>query len=164
VSCFINWYTECHYAECCYADWHVLFIAKRNVIMMSVVMPSAIMISVIMLCVIRLSVGVRLWPAVAALATSSFIRSVPWRRYRGSRPPSGWCRRRKISVRTWSDPGPTWDKRYKTFYGSNLQMLQISSSVCLYQIFSVKSNACRQSPSLAKSNLSPCRLLPYPKT
>jgi len=31
--------TLCHYAECCSAEWHDLFIVMLNVIMLSVVAP-----------------------------------------------------------------------------------------------------------------------------
>jgi hypothetical protein len=49
-----------HYAECCYAECHLLFIVvnaiMQSVIILKVIMLSVIMLSVIMLSVIMLSV------------------------------------------------------------------------------------------------------------
>ncbi len=38
-----------HYAECCYAEFRVLFIVMLNVVMLNVVMLNAVMLSVVML-------------------------------------------------------------------------------------------------------------------
>ncbi len=37
MSCFIYCYTDCHFAERCYAESHVLFIATVNIIRLNVV-------------------------------------------------------------------------------------------------------------------------------
>ena len=40
----------CHYAECCYAEFRILFINMLNVVMLIVVMLNAIMLSLVAPC------------------------------------------------------------------------------------------------------------------
>jgi hypothetical protein len=48
--------TLCHYAECCCAGCHNLFIVLLNVIILSVVKLSVVMLSAVMLSAVMLSV------------------------------------------------------------------------------------------------------------
>ncbi len=57
----------CHYAECFYAEYRLLFNILRSLVMVSVIMLNLIMLSVVMLNVIMLIV---VTPNVVALPNS----------------------------------------------------------------------------------------------